>query len=210
MARPHDSYHHGDLRAALIEAGLALLDAEGPDGVTVRGVARKAGVSHAAPANHFAGRRQLLTALAIAMVANLRRDLERSLRTAGPVPRARLQAFADTFVGFGLSWPQRHRLLWRHDMVDSRDPTLRTALDALYEDLKRELDALGARKPYDRDTAAIAFWSLVHGYVSLRIEGTFTPRRDTLTGETRERAIVGALLAGLATGPSGRRRSGRA
>ncbi|MDX5367368.1 MAG: TetR/AcrR family transcriptional regulator [Alphaproteobacteria bacterium] len=195
-AKPKDSYHHGNLREALVTAALALLDEDGIEAVTIRAVARRAGVTHAAPANHFRDRRALLTALAAEIFAGLRTDIDRKLGGAGPELEARLRVFAQAMLRFGLAAPNRYRLIWRWDALDGKDPALATAMDGIYDRLIGELSA-GARADFDPHTRAIALWSMVHGYVSMRIEGNLLAGRDKLSGEPREVAIVSAILRGL-------------
>ena len=193
MTRRH-GYHHGDLRPALLRAALELLDAEGPEGVTIRAVARRASVSHAAPANHFADRGELLTALATTLFQDLDTRIARALARGARPPVERVRAFADALLRFGLAAPNRYRLLWRRDLLDLRDAALASAMDAIYDRLVAELAALPGRRPHGPDTYAIALWSLVHGYLSMRIDGTFVARTDPVSGVPRERAIVDALL----------------
>lgn len=191
------TYHHGDLRAALLRAAQELLDEGGPDAVTIREAARRAGVSHAAPANHFADRRALLTALAAELFERLSRQIGDALAGAAAEPARRVRAFADAVIDFGLSRPNRYRLLWRRDLLDNDDARLNRAMDAIYDRLTAELGSAGRRRPPDRDTCAIALWSMVHGYVSMRIGGTFVAKGDAVSGEPRERAIVSLFLRAL-------------
>lgn len=190
-------YHHGNLKEALIEAAFALLDEEGAGGVTIRAVARRAGVTHAAPANHFAGREALLTALAARIFEDLGRQIARRLARAGGGLEARLSVFADAVLRFGLASPNRYRLIWRWDALDGQDTALQQSMDAIYDRLIAELSAHGS-SALDPHSRAIALWSMVHGYVSMRIEGNLVPGRDKVTGEPREKAIVTALLKGIA------------
>jgi AcrR family transcriptional regulator len=195
-AKPKESYHHGNLRAALVSAALALLDEEGVEAVTIRAVARRAGVTHAAPANHFRDRRALLTALAAELFTGLRAEIGRKLGDAGPELEARLRVFAQAMLRFGLAAPHRYRLIWRWDMLDGKDPALVAAMDGIYDRLIDELSAK-ARADFDPHTRAIALWSMVHGYVSMRIEGNLLAGKDKVSGEPRETAIVSAVLGGI-------------
>lgn len=195
--KPSSTYHHGDLRVALLAAGLELLDEAGPDGVTIRAVARRAGVSHAAPANHFADRRRLLTALATDLFRRLGEQIAAALAKAPASTSVRVRVFADALLDFGLAAPNRYRLLWRRDLLDNEDAELSQAMDAIYERLVAELSSPPRRRPNDVHTYAIALWSLAHGYISMRIDSTFSARDDKVSGEPRERAIVGLLLRAL-------------
>ncbi len=190
-------YHHGDLRKALLTAALGLLDSEGVDGVTIRAVARAIGVAHSAPANHFKTRKDLLTALAAQIFEDLSAAIRERLQHGDLARREQLKVFADTVISFGLGHPNRYRLLWRRDCLTVDDPKLLEQMDVLYEPLiaifsePREHPSTGA------ETQGIALWSLVHGYVSLRLDGNLIPLDDEVTGEPRERAIVDALLDGI-------------
>lgn len=194
--KPNDSYHHGNLRTALVSAALALLDEEGVEAVTIRAVARRAGVTHAAPANHFRDRRALLTALATEIFSGLRKEIDRKLANAGPGLEARLRIFAQAVLRFGLAAPNRYRLIWRWDALDGSDPALSAAMDGIYDRLIAELSAQGGAR-FDPHSRAIALWSMVHGYVSMRIEGNLLAGKDKVTGEPREAAIVSAMLRGI-------------
>lgn len=189
-------YHHGNLREALMDAAFALLDEDGAEAVTIRAVARRAGVTHAAPANHFAGRKALMTALAARVFEDLAREIARRLARAGGGLEARLRVFADAVLRFGLASPNRYRLIWRWDALDGQDAALQQSMDAIYDRLIAELSAHGSSS-LDPHSRAIALWSMVHGYVSMRIEGNLVPGRDAVTGEPREKAIVTALLGGI-------------
>lgn len=195
--KPRSTYHHGDLRGALLRAALELLDAEGTEAVTIRALARRAGVSHAAPANHFASRRELLTALATDQFRELGAAVTAALRAAPASPVERVRIFADTLIDFGLAAPSRYGLLWRRDLLDIDDPELKQAMDVIYDRLITELSAAAGSRPHDAHTHAVGLWSLVHGYLCMRIDGTFEPARDRVSGEPRQRAIVSAFLRAL-------------
>lgn len=185
-------YHHGNLRAALLRAGLGLLDRLGPDGVTIRAVARAARVSHAAPANHFHDRRALLTALAADLFRQLASRVDAALATA-TTGADRVAAFAEALTEFGLRHPSRYRLLWRRDLLANDDAELAGTTNRIYQRLIVELTSL--RGSCDVHTYAVGLWSLVHGYVSLRLDGVFVEKADSLSGEPRRRAIVTAFLS---------------
>ncbi len=193
-------YHHGNLRDAIIDAAFQLLDAEGVEGVTIRAVARAIGVAHSAPANHFKTRKDLLTTLATRTFEDLTAEIQKKLRTAQDDQgdkRAYLKMFADTVISFGLRHPDRYRLLWRRDCLTVDDPNLLTQMDALYEPLVALFDEGHRQAQRSAETSGIALWSLVHGYVSLRLDGNLIPLNDEVTGDPRERAIVDAMLDGI-------------
>lgn len=179
------------LRTTLIEQGFLLLDREGPDGVTIRAVARAAGVSHAAPANHFSDRRHLLTELASIAFGQY---LERVDAYPG-TDRAR--AFVAALIDFALAFPGRYELIWRKDLIDWEGPVFLEQMNRAYADF---LAALGVAHSYkgdekpDIETLATAAWSMAHGYAVLRSTGIFDHRTDAVTGKPRAEAILDLLL----------------
>lgn len=190
MARTK-TFHHGNLRQALLKAALDLLDAEGTAGVTIRAAAAKAGVSHAAPANHFKDRKALLTAVAKTQFELISERINSGLASR---TKDRARIFLDTIASYAFANPNRYDLLWRSDLVDHADADLAPLLDRLYASLCTEL----AREPNhagrDIDTIAVALWSMMHGYVDLRLSGMFEPAKDRVTGEPRYDALMSLLL----------------
>lgn len=196
MAKRGRAYHHGNLRGELLAAAMGLLDEGGVEAVTIRAVARRAGVTHAAPANHFADRRALLTALATGIFEALAERIGRRLASAGARRDARIRTFADATVAFGLAHPHRFRLLWRRDSLDDTDGALQAAMDAIYDRLVAELAAVPSARA-SAETRAIALWSMVQGYVCMRLDGNLVSKVDEETGEPRQKAIMTALLDGI-------------
>jgi AcrR family transcriptional regulator len=192
-------YHHGDLRRELLAAALKLLDVGGIDAVTVRAVAREANVAHSAPANHFKDRTALLTQLAIDTFKALIDDVDAACATRGGGKRSQIEAFADEFLRFALQHPQRYRLLWRADTIDQTLLEFQAAGGAVYERLRQIMVPENSLpRQVSADTQVVAAWSLVHGYISLRLDGTLIAGIDENTGQPRERAIISALLDGIA------------
>jgi AcrR family transcriptional regulator len=190
MKRGH---HHGSLRAALVASGLELLDAEGVEAVTIRAVARAAGVSHAAPVNHFADRRALLTAIA----ADCLRDLMQGIEAAQQpmvAPRDRIFALVDAFHAYGLANPNRYRLMWRQDMLDAADPALKSQTDGLFELVAASMSPFADPPGISAMSRTVALCSAIHGYVLFRIDGAFDGYEDERNGEPRHRAVLHALL----------------
>lgn len=183
-------FHHGDLKSALLKAARDLLDEEGETGVGVRAVARKVGVSHAAPVNHFKDRRALLTALTAELIDDVRGDIDKRLKTAPSDPVARIEAIANAFIDYGACHPNRYALLWRYDVVDHESEMMRSKADVIYEHICAEIDTLTSGRNIDRDTIAIGLWSMVHGYIDLKIVGMFEERTDSVTGDDRPKALI--------------------
>ncbi len=190
------SYHHGNLKEALLAAATALLDSGGPDAVTVRAVARSAGVAHSAPVNHFPDRAALLTTLANAIFADLVAAIDQAFE-AQAKPLDKLRAFGPAITAFALAHPNRYRLLWRRDSLDPALQRIDEGVAAMCERLKALLLSRGASNDRDIDSEVIATWALTHGYVSLRLDGNLHGGVDTVNGRPREAAIVDVLVDGL-------------
>jgi len=153
------SYHHGDLRVALLRAAAGALEEQGPASLSLREAARRAGVSHNAPYRHFADRDSLLAALAAEGFALLAAALEK--RPAGDRGLA--------YVEFALSHPQRYRLMFGGLLRFDDYPELRAQAEANHASLQRAFADLGE----DSTFAAAAAWSLVHGLAHLLLDGHF-------------------------------------
>ena len=103
-------FHHGSLKLALLDASVVLLDMHGPDGVTIRAVAREAGVSHAAPVNHYKDRETLLTALATVLFKDLLACVIKKLRSEDLLANERISVFAIVLFEYAMTYPNRYRL----------------------------------------------------------------------------------------------------
>lgn len=190
-------FHHGDLKPALLKAARELLDEEGEIGVGVRAVARKVGVSHAAPINHFKDRRALLTALTAELIDDVRVEIDKRLEAVSEDPIAKIEAIANAFIDYGDLHPNRYSLLWRYDVVDHESEMMRSRADMIYDLICDEIDTLTSGRNVDRDTIAIGLWSIIHGYIDLKNVGMFEDRSDNVTGEDRPRAIIKMFRAVL-------------
>ena len=187
------SHHHGQLKAALIAAGIELLDSGGVEAVTIRAVARAVGVSHAAPVNHFPDRRALLTAIAAECLSELKQTIALDWQQM-PTARERIYAVADAFHGYGLASPNRYRLMWRQDMLDTTDPVLTSLTNGLFELVAEALLDFGDPPKVSAMSRVVAVCSAIHGYVLLRIDGNFIGYVDEKTGQPRHLAILESLL----------------
>jgi AcrR family transcriptional regulator len=156
------SYHHGDLKAVILAKAATLVAERGADGISLRELAREAGVSHAAPAHHFTDRRGLFTALA----AQGWRLLADALTGARP-------DFVDAalaYVRFALGHPGHYAVMFDRSLVNPDDPDLKAAQDAAGTELAQGVSTLkDPRAKADPQSAALAAWSLVHGFAMLRL-----------------------------------------
>ena len=123
-----DSYHHGDLRAALITAADELIAQKGIEGFSLRAAAQRAGVSPAAPAHHFGGAKGLLTEVAILAYERAGRYIDGAGRSQDAV--ADVRAVGLSFVKFAVDHPGHFRLMFRNDLVDRSDPRFKAASKA--------------------------------------------------------------------------------
>lgn len=166
-------YHHGDLRHAMLVAAGKLIEEEGVDGLSLRECARRAGVSHGAPAHHFGDVRGLLTALAAQSFEMLVAYMDRYEAAAAPDAYAKFIANGQAYVAFALAHPGRFRLMFRTEWVDRDDAALRTAGSASYGRLQQHIAAVvaaaGANAPGQDAKAAFA-WAIVHGLASLALD----------------------------------------
>ncbi|OBK14894.1 TetR/AcrR family transcriptional regulator [Mycobacterium asiaticum] len=158
MGRP--SYHHGALRDAILNEAARLVAERGADRVSLRELARDAGVSHAAPAHHFTDRRGLFTALA----AQGFRRLAAVLQDARP----QFSDAALAYVRFALDNPGHYQVMFNKSLVDATDADLAAAEAAAATELFRGVATLhDPRAQADPSGAALAAWSLVHGFSTL-------------------------------------------
>lgn len=169
-------YHHGDLRAALIKAALGIVEEQGVAGLTLRGVARQAGVSHAAPAHHFGDLRGLLAAVAAEGYRNLHTAMLESLAAkpdAGPMER--LEAVGVAYAMWAVRTPGCFRVMFHPLLADrSTDAELEDAAHATYRVLVGAIVACqeaGAVRAGDPTEIALTAWSTVHGLATLAVDG---------------------------------------
>jgi len=167
-------YHHGDLRAALLDAAEAELIEKGIDAFSLRGAAKRAGVSHAAPAHHFRDANALLDALAAAGFARLTEAMRREQAAAGPEKKAQLTAAGIGYVRFALDTPELLQLMFGRSRGKGEDPELQRNSEAAFSVLVNGVGAVRGREAFQseagwRDVAAC--WSMVHGYAQLAIAG---------------------------------------
>jgi len=192
-------YHHGDLRNALLAAAGSILEEEGLDGLSLRAVAARAGVSHAAPAHHFPTLKALLTALAADAFARFR-DAMQSARDAAPQdPRSQLGAAGDGYIRFARENPQAFRLIFSSSRLDWRDAEFHAAGQAAYQQLKDVCAPVAELRGETTDEQRRALerlvWSSVHGYCHLLLAGQFGWPHDGSPEPPPRPDIEGLLLA---------------
>ena len=162
MAR--SSYHHGDLRRALFDALADAVLEVGPAAISLRDLARRAGVSHAAPAHHFSDKRGLLTAFAVEGYD----QLDRALTTAFASSGGDFTEVGVAYVHFALEHRAHFEVMFRPELLRRDDPAL---LEASRRSSRHLLAGTAAAQSADGEAAMIGAWSLVHGLATLLLDG---------------------------------------
>jgi AcrR family transcriptional regulator len=180
-AKPEKAYHHGALAAALIEAAEAVLTERGVEGFTLRECARRAGVSHAAPAHHFGDARGLLTAVAAVGFERLT-EAQRRAREAEPDLKKLLVAAGVAYVRFALAHPAQFQLMFQSGLLDHDEARLKAAGNAAFGIYLETYSAVIGRKvelapEKAADPDVLRFWALVHGLATLAVQGQLGPNR---------------------------------
>lgn len=202
------TYHHGDLRRALLEAGVGLARAGGPDAVALRAATRTAGVAPNAAYRHFADRDALLLAVALhaqsLVAAAMERELAGADRDADPLRRARaaVRAVGAGYLRFARDEPGLFRTAFtvNDDLRHAADPAGRgpggrTPFELLGDALD-DLVAAGGLAERDRQGADLLAWSAVHGLATLLLTGPLR-RLDAGTVEALGRRLLDMVERGL-------------
>jgi len=195
-------YHHGNLRQVLIDAGLELLE-EGKVDLTLRAVAKRAGVSHTAPYNHFDGKHGLLARIAIQGFEELERTTENARGTAGPNAGDQLFATGLAYIRFGAQRPALYRLMFGPRRINTLSEEVEAAGFAAFEVLVRVMqDGVSSREFRDADPYASAFtsWALVQGMTQMVLD------QNGLPGTKDHNEIENCLRTAHATMMDGMRR----
>jgi AcrR family transcriptional regulator len=196
---PERPYHHGDLKRVLVDTAVAMLGEDGGWQFTLREVARRAGVSHAAPYKHFADKNALLAEVAALGFRRLRDAFVEGARTNMGSPRAELLAAAHTVIGFGMANASLYRLMFGPTVDKSQYLELERAslgsFEMLLGILGRGQEAGVFRKVPVRGQAA-ACWAVVHGLTMLALDGQLVEQK---VGVEPVEAALQVLLEGLET-----------
>lgn len=170
-------YHHGDLHGALLKAARDVLERDGLQGLTLRAVAREAGVSHAAPSHHFGDLTGLVSELAATGFRNFNATMEAAGAT-GATPTDRAFARAQAYLAYARAQPGMYQLMFRTERLDMTRPGLREAANASFAGLARTIGARHSDAPVTTDALSIdqaamiaRAWSLVHGFTMLLLDG---------------------------------------
>lgn len=203
-ARP---YHHGDLAVALVRAAADLLERDGVGEVSLRRVAREAGVSHAAPYRHFRDKHSLLEAVADEGFRDLKARMEEVRRSSFPTPRHRLASACRAYVELVLARPERSHLMFGGLLrPEARSPELRSSAERAFGELvtlvrdARASGALTASIPTGE--IVLTLWPATHGLAMLAASGHLVDADlDTSPGRLAER-LTDHLLDGVGSRPA--------
>lgn len=191
-------YHHGALHQALLSAAEIVLKREGLQGLTLRAVAREAGVSHAAPTHHFRDLTGLVSELAAIGFRRFNATMAQAGATEG-TPERRGRARAKAYVAYARANPAMYGLMFRTERLDMNRPALREAADASFAGLAGAIAARRhesiSRETLTLDQAAdiARAWSLVHGYTTLLLDGRLQDILAQLSGVDAE-GLLDAML----------------
>lgn len=189
------TYHHGDLRAALLRAGEEQLARSGVAGFSLREVASRVGVSHAAPAHHFGDAQGLLAALAAEGFRRFLAAMRHRQSGAGDDARALLLASGLGYLDFARARPALFRLMFGDERIGEPTEELATAAENAFLHLAGDVERLLGVSPFESSDAmarAMAVWSLVHGFASLFTAGLMRPVQE-MTPEQQDRFLEAAF-----------------
>ncbi len=201
-------YHHGALRDALLGAAERVLEREGLAGLTLRAVAREAGVSHAAPTHHFGD----LTGLVSELAAIGFRQFNAAMAAAGAAGTSAMEKAmtrAKAYVAYAQAHPGMYGLMFRTERLDMSRPSLHEAAKASFAGLA---GAIGANRheqiseealSLDQAAAIARAWSLVHGFTMLLLDGRLADIVRRLPEGTDAETLLDAMLRATIGRPPG-------
>jgi AcrR family transcriptional regulator len=201
-------YHHGALRDALLEAAERVLERDGLAGLTLRAMAREAGVSHAAPTHHFGD----LTGLVSDLAAIGFRQFNAAMAAAGSIGGSGLEkamARAKAYVAYAQAHPGMYGLMFRTERIDMTRPSLHEAASAAFAGLASAVGASRHEQISEQSlsleqAAAIArAWSLVHGFTMLLLDGRLSGILRLLPKGTDVETLLDAMLKSTVGRPPG-------
>ena len=210
-AADNSSYHHGALHDALLKAAERVLERDGLAGLTLRAVAREAGVSHAAPTHHFGDLTGLLSELA-AIGFRMFNAAMAAANNSETHPMKKGMASAKAYVAFAQAHPGMYGLMFRNERLDMTRPSLHEAATASFAGLARGVsasrqeiisgEALEALS-LDQAAAIARAWSLVHGFTMLLLDGRLKDILHRLPEGTSPGQLLEAMLRSTVVRPPG-------
>ena len=177
---PSKKYHHGDLKNALTKAGVEILAKEGVGGLSLRKVARHAGVSHSAPYAHFRDRQSLITAISTEGFRKLYDELDATASAHADDPKEQLVEAAWAYVQFAMNNTDTFKIMFSGVLEKEKDyPSFVEISGKTFErvvDIVRACQNAGILSPGPSELVAVSVWGQVHGIISLALEGQISHR----------------------------------
>jgi AcrR family transcriptional regulator len=198
--KPPGRYHHGELRRALVETALTVIEQEGVGALSLRDLARRLGVSHAAPGHHFKDRTALLVEIAREGYARFAAALAAAAEAAPGADDA-MARVGRAYVEFALAHPAVFRVMFGREISELADPppdlaeaALRS-YDVLLGGVERALAALPPKERPPAEQVAFAAWSTVHGAAMLWLDGPLRARYPEAEARARFEAGLAFMFA---------------
>ncbi len=193
-------YHHGDLRSALLDSVAQIIRESGASFVSIREVARRARVSHAAPAHHFRNKSGLLTAFAAQGFDRLADTVGEAIASSGATrPPEVLAAMGRGYVRFAIENPEHFAIMFRVDLLDREDETYARASDRAYSPFIATVNAASEHGYLAGDPRVVAAsaWSLVHGLATLWIGGQIQQRMKASDPDALADAVTALFVSSI-------------
>jgi AcrR family transcriptional regulator len=196
VRKPENTYHHGDLRDALVKAALKEAEQGGPEAISIKALAKELGVSQPAPYRHFADRDALLEAVTAEAFRQFNAILQEAIRK--PSKRSKLSRFAQAALDFGLKRNGIYRLMFASRIMAcaAKDCELHVAARETFALLVESLEAPAVALLRERH--ALQIWAALHGVVTLAEQGLLTGQVAQVTREELIEDIVQQTKAALA------------
>ncbi len=195
-----EKYHHGDLKNALIQAGVEILSTEGVAGLSLRKVAQKAGVSHSAPYAHFADKQALIAAISTEGYRRLFEKLATVRSQYADDPLRQLVEAGWVYTRFALDDPAHFKITFSGVIEQEKDHPDFVEMSqksfAVVVEIVRDCQSAGVLEAGLTDAAAVSVWSLVHGFVSLLLESQIS---HTVTQRMTTRELLIFVLSRMTT-----------
>jgi AcrR family transcriptional regulator len=196
-------HYPGDLRRALLDAAADAVGEAGAENLSLRDVARRVGVSHAAPAHHFGDKAGVLTVLATEGFELFVAHLAEALAAAPPAPVDQIPVLGRAYAEFAERWPGHFAVMFNPPLTRQDDPAYTTASNIAFELLCQHIatcQQAGWRVDADTRTLAAAAWALAHGIAVLRNQGSLIRHYPDPTLDAA--ATLTATLVGPPTDPA--------
>lgn len=203
-AKTETPYHHGALRDALLQAAERVLERDGLAGLTLRAVAREAGVSHAAPTHHFGDLTGLLSELAAVGFRQFNAAMALACEAATS-PLERALARPKAYVAYAQAHPGMYGIMFRTERLDYSRPSLHEAAEASFAGLANAIGAMrqeqisGDALTLNQGAAIARAWSLVHGFTMLLLDGRLEDILERLPEGTTAEGLLEAMLTAPVT-----------